>query len=77
MIRRPRFRLSTPLWLTLAVACWFGGRASQIGANKRKLLQLEDRLNASERYAKRLDERWKEQAGKLLEETGAPGTMTR
>jgi hypothetical protein len=22
---RPRFRLSTLLWLTLAVACWFGG----------------------------------------------------
>jgi hypothetical protein len=24
-MRRPRFRLSTLLWLTLAVACWFGG----------------------------------------------------
>jgi hypothetical protein len=22
---RPQFRLSTLLWLTLAVACWFGG----------------------------------------------------
>jgi hypothetical protein len=22
---RPRFRLSTLLWVTLAVACWFGG----------------------------------------------------
>jgi hypothetical protein len=25
MIRRPQFRLSTLLWITLAVACWFGG----------------------------------------------------
>jgi hypothetical protein len=27
MMRRPRFqfRLSTLLWITLAVACWFGG----------------------------------------------------
>jgi len=27
-MRRPRFqfRLSTLLWITLAVACWFGGR---------------------------------------------------
>jgi hypothetical protein len=22
---RPQFRLSTLLWITLAVACWFGG----------------------------------------------------
>jgi hypothetical protein len=26
---RPQFRLSTLLWLTLAVACWFGGREFQ------------------------------------------------
>jgi hypothetical protein len=24
-ILRPQFRLSTLLWITLAVACWFGG----------------------------------------------------
>jgi len=24
---RPQFRLSTLLWITLAVACWFGGAA--------------------------------------------------
>jgi hypothetical protein len=26
MTLRPRFRLSILLWLTLAAACWFGGR---------------------------------------------------
>jgi hypothetical protein len=24
-LTRPQFRLSTLLWITLAVACWFGG----------------------------------------------------
>jgi len=24
-LARPQFRLSTLLWITLAVACWFGG----------------------------------------------------
>jgi hypothetical protein len=24
-MKRPQFRLSTLLWVTLAVACWFGG----------------------------------------------------
>jgi hypothetical protein len=28
-MHRPQFRLSTLLWLTLAVACWFGGMAVQ------------------------------------------------
>jgi hypothetical protein len=25
MMPRPQFRLSTLLWITLAVTCWFGG----------------------------------------------------
>jgi hypothetical protein len=25
IMRRPQFRLSTLLWIMLAVACWFGG----------------------------------------------------
>ena len=25
-MRRPQFRLSTLLWITLAVGCWFGGQ---------------------------------------------------
>jgi hypothetical protein len=29
MMRRPQFRLSTLLWITLALACWFGGMAVQ------------------------------------------------
>jgi hypothetical protein len=28
-MKRPQFRLSTLLWITLAVACWFGGMAVQ------------------------------------------------
>jgi len=26
---RPQFRLSTLLWITLAVACWFGGMRAE------------------------------------------------
>jgi hypothetical protein len=32
---RFQFRLSTLLWITLAVACWFGGMAVQREINRR------------------------------------------
>jgi hypothetical protein len=41
---RPRFqfRLSTLLWITLAVACWFGGREYERRADERRLKAAYD-----------------------------------
>jgi hypothetical protein len=39
MLRRPQFRLSIVLWLTLAVACWFGGMAVE---RKRQMALWDD-----------------------------------
>jgi len=48
---RYQFRLSTLLWITLAVACWFGGRechrrecAQEQALLKRERYRLEERL---------------------------------
>jgi len=35
-LRRFQFRLSTLLWITLAAACWFGGREFQRREDERK-----------------------------------------
>jgi hypothetical protein len=41
---RPQFRLSTLLWLTLAVACWFGGmRFERYRFDQRVLYEVESR----------------------------------
>jgi len=40
---RFQFRLSTLLWITLAVACWFGGRVSREWEIERGLIEGEAR----------------------------------
>jgi len=52
---RPQFRLSTLLWITLAVACWFGGRechrregAKELARIERELYRLEERLTCTD-----------------------------
>ena len=42
---RPRFRISTLLWLTLAVACWFGGMAVQ------RRLDQQESLDQSQAFS--------------------------
>jgi hypothetical protein len=43
-MRRPQFRLSTLLWITLAVACWFGGRAVERREIEQSAAQREEEL---------------------------------
>jgi len=45
-MRRPRFqfRLSTLLWITLAVACWFGGATWEQRRMERRDQELLDTL---------------------------------
>jgi len=40
-MRRLQFRLSTLLWITLAVTCWFGGMAWQRRLDLREIESLE------------------------------------
>jgi len=46
---RPQFRLSTLLWITLAVACWFGGRAFGLRESDRRVKASRDALEKAQR----------------------------
>jgi hypothetical protein len=53
-MRRPRFqfRLSTLLWITLAVACWFGGRRGGMAEQRR----IDDRKYAGAAFTVTVDD---------------------
>jgi len=45
-MKRPQFRLSTLLWITLAAACWFGGMAWQRRETENFSLSVERKAMA-------------------------------
>lgn len=67
-MNRPQFSLKTLLWLMVVVAAFFVGRASQIGRNQRRVLQLEDKLYHAEKSAKRESEALQQNALTLSKE---------